>query len=41
MLSVFTTYYLEIKFGKLRQSSGWTYFITVQIVIEKFHIGKN
>ena len=34
----FTTDYLEKEFGKLRQGSGGTYFISVQQVIEKLHI---
>ena len=34
----FTTDYLENEFGKLRQGSGGTYFISVQQVIEKLHI---
>ena len=37
-LGKFTTDHLEKKFGKLRQGSGGTYFISVQQVIEQLHI---
>ena len=40
ILGEFTTDYLETEFCKLRQGSGDTYFITVQNVIQKFHIHK-
>ena len=40
MLGEFNTDYLENEFGKLRQCSGGAYFITVQNIIEKFHIEK-
>ena len=40
LLGDFTTDDLENKFGSLRQSSGGTYFITVQNVLEKLHIEK-
>ena len=38
VLGKFTTDYLEKEFGKLRQGSGGTYFISAQQVIEKLHI---
>ena len=37
-LGKFTTDYLEKEFGKLRQGSGGTYFISAQQVLEKLHI---
>ena len=37
-LGKYTTDYLEKMFGKLRQGSGGTYFITVQQVLEKVSI---
>lgn len=37
-LGMFTTDFLEKEFGKLRQGSGGTYFISVQQVLEKLHI---
>jgi len=40
MLGVFTTDHLEKHFGKLRQGSGGTYFITIQQVMEKLAIHK-
>ena len=40
MLGIFTTEYLEKEFGKLRQGSGGTYFITVQHIMEKVAIKK-
>ena len=40
LLGKFTTDYLEKEFGKLRQGSGGTYFITVQGVLEKVCIMK-
>ena len=39
-LGKYTTDYLEKMFGKLRQGSGGTYFITVQQVLEKVCIYK-
>ena len=38
MLGSFSTDPLEKAFGKLRQGSGGTYFITAQAVIEKVNI---
>ena len=38
MFGMFTTDYLEKEFGKLRQGSGGTYFITVQQIMEKVAI---
>ena len=40
LLGIFTTDFLETMFGKLRQGSGGTYFITVQQVLEKLYIHK-
>lgn len=40
MFGLFSTDYLEKSFGKLRQGSGGTYFITVQNVLEKLNIEK-
>ena len=40
MLGEFTSDFLENEFGKLRQGSGGSYFISVQNVIERFHIEK-
>ena len=40
MLGSFTTDHLEKQFGKLRQGSGGTYFITVQQVVENWAIHK-
>ena len=40
MLGEFTSDFLENEFGKLRQGSGGSYFISIQNVIEKFHIEK-
>ena len=40
LLGIFTTDFLEKMFGKLRQGSGGTYFITVQQVLEKLYIHK-
>ena len=40
MLGLFTTDHLEKQFGKLRQGSGGTYFITAQQVMEKWAIHK-
>ena len=37
LTSGFTTAYLENEFGKLRGAGG-AYFITVQNLIEKFHV---
>ena len=37
-LGMFTTDFLEKEFGKLRQGSGGTYFISVHQAIEKLHI---
>ena len=41
MSGIFTTDYLEKEFGKLRQGSGRTYFITIQQIMEKVAIKKN
>ena len=38
LLGTFSTDPLEKEFGKLRQGSGGTYFITVQEIIEKVNI---
>ena len=40
LLRIFSTYPLEKEFGKLREGSGGTYFITVQRIIEKVNISK-
>ena len=40
LLGTFSTDPLEKEFGKLRQGSGGTYFITVQRTIEKVNISK-
>ena len=40
MLCQQTTYPLEKEFGKLRQGSGGTYFITIQKILEKLDIQK-
>ena len=40
MLGKFTSDHIEKEFGKLRQGSGGTYFITVQQVLEKVAISK-
>ena len=40
MLGIFTTDHLEKQFGKLRQGSGGTYFITVPQAMEKWAIHK-
>ena len=40
MLGQFTSDSLENEFGKLRQGSGGTYFITVQQIVEKCNISK-
>ena len=40
MLGEFTSDFLENEFGKYRQGSGGSYFISIQNVIEKFHIEK-
>ena len=40
LLGIYTTDYLEKAFGKLRQGSGGTYFITCQQVLEKLNIQK-
>ena len=40
LLGQFSTDCLEKEFGKLRQGSGGTYFITVQQIIEKVNISK-
>ena len=40
MLGKFTSDPLEKEFGKLRQGSGGTYFITVQQIMEKVNINK-
>ena len=38
LLGQFSTDPLEKEFGKLRRGSGGTYFINVQLCIEKLHI---
>ena len=40
LIGKFTTDHLEKQFGKLRQGSGGTYFITVQGILEKVGIMK-
>ena len=40
LLRIFSTYPLEKEFGKLREGSGGTYFITVQQIMEKVNISK-
>ena len=40
LLGIFTSDFIEKDFGKLRQGSGGTYFITVQQIMEKVAIKK-
>ena len=40
LLGIFTTDFIEKMFGKLRQGSGGTYFITVQQVLDKMSTHK-